>query len=60
MASKAKKYAPQVHFSGGEGGSGVTDIAPSSLGNLGAKFSETPFPYFTTYSIYSAISRSWL
>ena len=48
MASKAKKYAPEVHFpgkGGGEGGSGVRDMAPPSLGNLGATFSETSLPY---------------
>ena len=27
MASKAKKYAPEVHFPGGKGGSGVEDMA---------------------------------
>ena len=61
MASKAKKYAPGVHFPGkgwGEGGSGVRDMAPPSLGNLGATFSETSFPYFKTYRKIPKISPS--
>ena len=32
---------------GGGGGSGVRDMVSPSLGNLGAKFSETSFPHFT-------------
>ena len=41
IASKAKKYAPEVNFSRGQGGSGVRDMTPPLLGNLGAnKFSE--------------------
>ena len=33
----------------GEGGSGgVRDMASPLLGNLGAKFSKTSFPHFTT------------
>ena len=35
---------PEANFLGGEGGSGVRDIAPPLLGNLGAKFSEMSFP----------------
>ena len=31
----------------GGGGSGVRDMVSPSLGNLGAKFSETSFPHFT-------------
>jgi len=34
---------------GGEGGSGVRDMALPLLGNLGAKFSETSFPHFKPY-----------
>ena len=34
---------------GGEGGIGVRDMAPPSLGNLRAKFSERSFPHFKTY-----------
>ena len=33
----------------GKRGSGVRDVALLSLGNLGAKFSETSFPHFKTY-----------
>ena len=43
---------PQVHFprgGGGGGGIGARDIAPPSLGNLTAKFSERSFPHFKTY-----------
>ena len=36
-------------LSQGEGGIGVRDIAPPSLGNLGTKFSEMSFPHFKTY-----------
>ena len=62
MASKAKNMHQKVHFPwvggerGGEnggrgrkGGSGGRDIAPLSLGNLTAKFSDTSFPYLKTY-----------
>ena len=47
---------PEEHSHGGGGakgallwrggGSGVSDMASPSLGNLGAKFSETSFPHF--------------
>ena len=38
---------PEEHsHGGGGGGSGVSDMASPSLGNLGAKFSETSFPHF--------------
>ena len=53
-----QKYAPQVHFSGGGGGSGVRDMAPPSLRNLGAKFSETPFPNLKIY--FMEISHCYL
>ena len=33
----------------GGGGSGVRDMVPLSLGNLGVKFSETSFLLFKTY-----------
>ena len=36
-------------LSRGEGGIGVRDMAPPSLGNLGTKFSEMSFPHFKTY-----------
>ena len=36
----------QKEHSCGGGGSGVSDMASPSLGNLGAKFSETSFPHF--------------
>ena len=52
---KGKKYVPEVHFPGGEVGSGVRDMASTSLWNLGAKFSEMSFPHFTTY--FTQISR---
>lgn len=32
-----------------EGGIGVRDMAPPSLGNLRAKFAERSFPHFKTY-----------
>jgi len=34
---------------GGGCGSGMRDMAPSTLGNLRAKFSEMSFPHFYTY-----------
>ena len=37
-----------LSWSGGGGGSGVRDMASPSLENLGAKFSKTSFPHFTT------------
>ena len=43
---------------GRKGGSGVRDIAPLSLGNLTAKFSETSFPYLKTY--FTQIGRCYL
>ena len=33
----------------GQAGSGVREMAPLLLGNLGAKFSEMSFPHFKTY-----------
>ena len=45
-------------LSRGEGGIGVRDMAPPSLGNLGAKFSETSFPHFKTY--FTQIGRCYL
>ena len=52
MASKAKNLRRRCTFLGLGGGGeiGVRDIAPPSLGNLGAKLSETAFPHFKTYS----------
>ena len=39
-----------MHFSWGQGRSGVQDMTRPLLGNLGAdKFSETSFPYFQPY-----------
>ena len=38
--------------------SGVRDMAPPLLGNLGAKFSEMSFPHFKTY--YTKICRCYL
>ena len=49
MASKAKICLTGALFWGGGGGGGVRDMAPPSLRNLGAKFSETPFPILKTY-----------
>ena len=53
MAGKAKDNMHQRHnFLWGRGRLGVRDnffLAPLSLGNLGAKFSETSFLYFQTY-----------
>ena len=46
IAGKAKDRGA---FFRGQGGSGVRDMAPPLLGNLGAKFSETSFPHFKTY-----------
>ena len=43
MGSKAR------NISGGGRGTGMTDKAPPSRGNLGAKFSETSFPHCKTY-----------
>ena len=45
-------------LSRGEGGIGVRDIAPPSLGNLGTKFSEMSFPHFKTY--FAQIGRCYL
>ena len=42
----------------GAGGSGVRDMTPPLLGNLGAKFSETSFPHFKTY--FTQIGRCYL
>jgi len=39
----------------GEGDSGVRDMAPLSLRNLGAKFSDTSFPHFKTYFTQSTV-----
>ena len=36
-------------FSQTQGGSGVKNMALPSLGNLGAKFSETSFRHFKSY-----------
>ena len=50
MASKAKNLHRRCTFPWlGGGDIGVRDIAPPSLGDLGAKFSETSFPHFKTY-----------
>ena len=55
MAGKAKNMCQRCNFLGGEGGggwkrsSGAMDMAPLSLGNLGAKFSEMSIPHFTIY-----------
>ena len=38
-----------LSWGGGEGGSGVRDMAAPLLGNVGAEFSETLFPHFKTY-----------
>ena len=43
MTSKAKNAQEE------KGAGGVRDMALSSLGNLGAKFSEMSFPHFKTY-----------
>ena len=55
MAGKAKDNMCQRHnFLWGRGRLRVRDnffLAPLSLGNLGAKFSETSFLYFKTYFI---------
>ena len=47
-ASMAKNMHQRCTF-WGVGGSGVQDMAPPLLGNLGAKFSETSFSHFKTY-----------
>ena len=52
MAGKEKNMCQRCNFLGGggdKGGSGVRDMALLSLGNLGAKFSETLFPHFKTH-----------
>ena len=50
MSSKAKRMHQRCTFlEGGEGGSGVRDMAAPLLGNVGAEFSETLFPHFKTY-----------
>ena len=46
-----------AHFRG-QAGSGVREIAPLLLGNLGAKFSEMSFPHFKTY--FTQIGRCYL
>ena len=43
IAGKAKNVQQKCTFLGA-GGSGVWDMAPPLLGNLGAKISETSFP----------------
>ena len=50
IAGKAKDMHHRGAFFRGQGGSGVRDMAPPLLGNLGAKFSETSFPHFKTNS----------
>ena len=49
MAGKAKKMCQRRTFLGKRRGSGVRDMAPPLLRNLGAKFSTTSFPHFKTY-----------
>ena len=60
MDSKAKNMHQRHIFPGeeGKGGSGVRDTAPPSVGNLGAKFSETFFPHLKTYHKIQQISPS--
>ena len=55
IAGKAKDRGA---FFRGQGGSGVRDMAPPLLGNLGAKFSETSFPHFKTS--FTQIGRCYL
>ena len=59
MAGKEKDNMHQRHnFLWGGGRLGVRDnffLAPLSLGNLGAKFSETSFLYFKTYFMQNGI-----
>ena len=38
-----------ISWGGGGRGSGLWDMAPPSLENLGARFSEMSFPHFKTY-----------
>ena len=46
-----------MHFSWGQGGSGVQDMTPPLLGNLGAdKFSETSFPISSPILCKTAVS----
>ena len=51
MSSKPEAQFPVggAGEGGGEAGGGVRDMALLSLGNLGAKFSETSFLHFKTY-----------
>ena len=58
IAGKAKDMHHRGAIFRGQGVSGVRDMAPPLLGNLGAKFSEMPFPHFKTY--FTQIGRSYL
>ena len=50
MAGKPEAQFPvERGGGGGEWGGGVRDMALLSLGNSGAKFSETSFLHFKTY-----------
>ena len=49
MAGKPEAQFPVGGGGGGEWGGGVRDMALLSLGNSGAKFSETSFLHFKTY-----------
>ena len=58
IAGKAKNMHHRGALFRGHWGSGVWDMAPPLLGNLGAKFSEMSFPHFKTY--YTQIGRCYL
>ena len=49
IAGKAKNMYHRGALFQRQAGSGVRDMGPPLLGNLGAKFSETSFPHCKTY-----------
>ena len=49
IASKAKNIHHRDALFRGQAGSGLQDMDPPLLGNLGAKFSEMSFPHFKTF-----------
>ena len=56
--SVKEKICARGALSWGRGSSGVRDVAPPSLGQLGAKFFEMLFPHFKTY--FMQISHCYL
>ena len=54
MATKAKNMRQRRTFLEREGGSGVRDMVPPSLGNVGTKFSQTSILHFKTLYNYES------